>query len=127
VRRSADEIVAFEDMLVHDGITIVKLFLHISADEQLRRFNERANNPLKQWKLTDDDWRNRSLRPQYEDAIDDMLRWTDHSHAHWDVIAAENKHFARVSALETVIARWEHDLSRRGFTLPAVREGDYLS
>jgi len=126
VRRSADEIVAFEDMLVNDGITLVKFFLHISDEEQLRRFNDRASNPLKQWKLTADDWHNRSRRDLYLAAANDMFDWTDHAHAHWDVVAAENKYFARATILETLIERWEHDLTRRGFTLPAPREGSYL-
>ncbi len=126
VRRSAEEIVEFERSLVNDGVTIVKLWLHISDDEQLKRFNERASDPLKRWKLNPDDWRNRSLRPAYLEALDDALEWTDHAHAHWDVIAAENKHFARVAVLETIIARWTRDLERRGLHIPAPRGDDYL-
>ncbi len=127
VHRSAKEIVNFEQALVDDGATIVKFFLHISADEQLRRFNDRAKNPLKQWKLTEDDWRNRSLRPAYEEAIDDMLRLTHSSHAPWNLVSAENKRFARVAILETLIERWESDLSRRGFHVPPSRGDDYLA
>jgi polyphosphate kinase 2 (PPK2 family) len=126
VRQSAKEIVDFEDMLVFDGVTIVKFWLHISDAEQLRRFNDRANNPLKQWKLTPEDWRNRAQRPAYLKAINDMLDWTDRAHAHWDLIAAEDKHFARVKVLETLVERWEHDIERRGLAAPAPHEGDYL-
>ncbi len=126
VRRSAEEIVEFERSLVNDGLTIVKLWLHISDDEQLKRFNDRARDPLKRWKLTPDDWRNRSLRPAYLEALDDVLDSTDHAHVHWDVIAAENKHFARVAVLETIIERWTHDLERRGLHLAPPHGDDYL-
>jgi len=126
VKRSAKEIVDFEDALVNDGVTLVKFWLQISEGEQLRRFNDRASSPAKQWKLTNDDWHNRSLRPQYIRAIKDMLEWTDHSHAHWDLVAAEDKRFARVFILETLIKRWEHGLERRGFTLPVSHGTNYL-
>lgn len=125
-KRSAEEIVEFEDMLVDDGVTLVKFWLHISNKEQLSRFNERASNPLKQWKLTNDDWRNRTERPRYLKALADMVDWTDHRHAHWDLIAAENKHYARVAVLETLVDRWIHDLERRDLQVPEAREGDYL-
>ncbi len=126
VKRSAKEIVDFEDALIHDGVTLVKFWLQISEEEQLRRFNSRAADPAKQWKLTADDWHNRSLRPQYLRAIKDMVEWTDHSHAHWDLVAAEDKCFARVFVLETLIKRWEHDLVRHGFTLPESHGTNYL-
>jgi polyphosphate kinase 2 (PPK2 family) len=125
-RQSAKEIVDFEDMLVFDGVTIVKFWLHISDGEQLKRFNDRATNPLKQWKLTPEDWRNREKRPAYLKALNDVLDWTDHAHAHWDLIAAEDKHFARVAVLETLVDRWVKDLERRGLVVPATREDDYL-
>ena len=127
VRRSASEIVGFEDTLVNDGVSLVKFWLQISEDEQLRRFNSRANDPAKQWKLTADDWHNRSHRPQYLQAAKDMIDWTDHSHAHWELVAAEDKRFARVFILETLIKRWEHDLERRGFDVPVSHETNYLA
>ncbi len=126
VKRSADEIVEFERSLVNDGVTIVKIWLHISDHEQLRRFNDRSKDPLKHWKLTADDWRNRGMRAGYVDALNDTLAWTDHAHARWDVIAAEDKHYARVAVLETVIDRWVHDLERRGIHVPPPRGDDYL-
>ena len=124
--QSAAEIVEFERMLVNDGVTIVKFWLHISNEEQLRRFNDRANDPLKQWKLTPEDWHNRSMRSAYLDALETMVVRTDHAQAHWDLIGAEDKHFARVSILETLIERWVHDLERRGFAVPGAISGDYL-
>ncbi len=126
VKRSADEIVEFEQSLVNDGATIVKFWLHISDEEQLKRFHDRANSPTKQWKLTADDWRNREKRADYLEALDFMFETTDHGHAHWDVIAAEDKHFARVSVLETLIERWEHDLKRREIPIPESHDDDYL-
>lgn len=126
-RRSAEEIVAFERMLVEDGATIVKLWLHVSAEEQLKRFEERAADPLKQWKLTEDDWRNREAREAYLACLADMVEWTDHAHARWDLIAAEDKHYARAAVIETIIERWTHDLERRGIELPPSRGEDYLA
>jgi polyphosphate kinase 2 (PPK2 family) len=125
-KRSAGEIVEFERMLVNDGVTIVKFWLHISDDEQLRRFNERLNNPMKQWKLTTDDWHNRSKRAAYLDALETMVATTDHAHAHWDLIGADDKHWARVAILETLIERWVHDLGRRGYAVPNASGWDYL-
>ncbi len=125
-KESGQQIVDFEQMLVSADMTLVKFWLHISADEQLARFNERANNPLKEWKLTPDDWRNREHRPAYLKAVADMVEMTDRPHAHWDLIAAESKRYARVAVLETLIDRWTHDLHRRGLRVPEAREGDYL-
>jgi polyphosphate kinase 2 (PPK2 family) len=126
VQRSAREIVEFERMLLHADVTIVKFWLHISDHEQLRRFNDRANDPLKHWKLTPDDWRNREKRDEYLKALDFMVDTTDHRHAHWDLIAAEDKRFARVAVLETLIDRWVHDLERRGIEVPPANDKDYL-
>ncbi|MHB2028370.1 MAG: polyphosphate kinase 2 family protein [Acidimicrobiales bacterium] len=116
--RSAHEIVEFEKMLVRDRVTIVKFWLHLSEDEQLRRFHERANDPLKHWKLTPEDWHNRERRHDYERAVKFMVKATDHDDAHWDLISADNKHFARAAVLETLITRWERDLKRHGFKVP---------
>ncbi len=127
VARSAKEIVQWEDALVNDGVTLVKFWMHISDEEQLRRFNDRASTPSKQWKLTEADWHNRSLRPLYLRAVRDMIDETDHAHAHWDLVAGENKHFARVYVLETLIKRWEHDLERHGFTVPPSHGTNYLA
>jgi polyphosphate kinase 2 (PPK2 family) len=125
-KQSADEIVEFEDMLIHDGVTLVKFWLHLSDEEQLARFHARAQDPLKQWKLTPDDWRNREKRLAYLDALRDMVKWTDHRHARWTLIGADDKHYARVAVLETLIDRWVHDLERRDLPVPAARVGDYL-
>jgi polyphosphate kinase 2 (PPK2 family) len=127
VERSATEIVEFERSLTDSGTTIVKFWLFISDEEQLKRFNARANDPLKHWKLTPDDWRNREKRDEYLKALDFALETTDKKHARWNVIPAESKHYARVAVLETLIERWTHDLERQGHEVPAPRGGDFLS
>jgi AMP-polyphosphate phosphotransferase len=126
VERSAREIVEFERNLTNDRTTIVKFWLQISDEEQLKRFKDRADHPLKHWKLTPDDWRNREKRPAYLKALNYMVESTDHKHARWNLIAAEDKHYARVAVLETLIDRWVHDLERRGHEVPAPSHGDYL-
>jgi polyphosphate kinase 2 (PPK2 family) len=127
VKLSGEEIVDFERMLVDGGITLVKFWMQISEKEQLRRFKDRAKNPLKTWKLTPDDWHNREKRSAYVKAIEFMISTTDETNAHWDLIAAENKPFARATVLETLVDRWVHDLERRDFKVPKPRGGDYLS
>lgn len=126
-KRSGREIVEFERLLVDNNVTLVKFWLHVSGEEQLKRFKDREGDPLKQWKLTSDDWRNREKRPAYLDALGDMVEMTDQSHAHWELIPAESKHYARVAVLETLIVRWVHDLERHGLRVPKSRSGDYLS
>jgi AMP-polyphosphate phosphotransferase len=113
-RRAYDEIVAFERTLCGDGMVLVKLWLHISDHEQLRRFRAREREPLKRWKLTEDDWRNRSHRPAYERAVADMLERTDHEAAPWRVIAAESKPYARVAVVEAVAEALEDGLRATG-------------
>jgi polyphosphate kinase 2 (PPK2 family) len=123
---SATEIAQFEQALVNDGLTLVKFWLHVSDKEQLARFKDRENDPLKNWKLTDEDWRNREKRAEYLKALEYVLAETDRPHAHWDLIAAENKHFARVAVIETLVDRFVHDLERRGFEVPKAHGDDYL-
>ena len=101
-RRAFDEINAFERMLVDDGICLVKLFLHISSEEQLRRFRERITTPTKHWKIGAEDIRNRAYRGDYLTALDDMFMLTSTASAPWHVIPAEYKWFARVAVAKTV-------------------------
>jgi polyphosphate kinase 2 (PPK2 family) len=89
-------------MLVDDGVVLVKIFLHVSKKEQLRRFKEREENPYKKWKISDDDWRNRKKWSQYEEAIDDMLGETSTKEAPWTIVAGEHKWWARVKVCETI-------------------------
>ena len=94
--RAYDEIVQFERTLVLEGLILVKLWLHISDKEQMSRFRSRERDPLRRWKLTDEDWRNREKAREYERAADEMFDRTDHGLGPWDLIPAENKRFARV-------------------------------
>jgi polyphosphate kinase 2 (PPK2 family) len=108
------EIESFERSLAEEGAIIVKFWLHISSEEQLKRFEKRAADPLKSWKLTDEDWKNRERRPDYEEAVEEMLERTDLPHARWHVISAESKRYARVRVLETVIEQIEAGMRRWG-------------
>ena len=119
-RRAYEEIVAFETALSEEGMVLVKFWLHISEEQQLRRFRARERDPLKRWKLTDSDWRNLAHRTDYERAVSEMLRRTDHDHAPWRVIAAENKPYARVEVLNEVIAAVEQGLRAIGREPPDV-------
>jgi polyphosphate kinase 2 (PPK2 family) len=113
-RRAYPQIVGFEEGLATEGLVLVKFWLHVSEDEQLRRFRARERDPLKRWKLTGEDWRNLSHRADYEQAVEDMLAETDHHVAPWTVVAAESKPYARVRVLEVVIDSVEQALRAVG-------------
>jgi polyphosphate kinase 2 (PPK2 family) len=115
--RAYGEIVEFERSLAAEGMILVKFWMHVSAEEQLRRFRSRADDPLRSWKLTDEDWRNREKRPLYEAAVEDMLRLTGHVPAPWHVVAGDDKRLARVTVVETVCAAVETELRSRGYDL----------
>jgi polyphosphate kinase 2 (PPK2 family) len=100
--RAYDEITDFEHSLTAEGTILVKFWIHVSPDEQLRRFEDRAGDPLRTWKLTDDDWRNRDRRDDYEAAIEDMLTKTDKKRAPWTVIPGDDKRYARLAVVERV-------------------------
>jgi polyphosphate kinase 2 (PPK2 family) len=101
-RRAYDEIVGFETTLAAEGMILIKFWMHVTAEEQARRFERRRHDPLKAWKLTDEDWRNREKRKQYEEAVEEMLQRTDHPAAPWHVISAEDKRWARVAVVRQV-------------------------
>lgn len=117
-QRAYGEIVSFERTLADEGMLLVKLWMHVSDEEQLERFEARRDDPLKAWKLTDEDWRNREKRPEYEAAVEDMLGRTDHEGGHWHVIPGDSKKYARVAVIETVIAELERAMRRHGLTIP---------
>jgi polyphosphate kinase 2 (PPK2 family) len=102
-RRAYDEINAFEKMLVDDGVRLVKLFLHISDMEQLRRFHERITTPTKHWKIGAEDIRNRAHRRDYLAALDDMFAQTSTAAAPWHVVPAEYKWFGRLAVAKTAV------------------------
>jgi polyphosphate kinase 2 (PPK2 family) len=113
-QRAYEEIVAYEQGLADEGAIVVKFWLHISAEEQLKRFESRAADPLKTWKLTPDDWENRSKRPEYVEAVEEMLERTDRRWARWRLIAAESKRYARVQVVRTVNEEIEAGMRRWG-------------
>jgi AMP-polyphosphate phosphotransferase len=113
-RRAYDEIVSFERSLCNEGMVLVKFWMHVSEKAQRARFEARKTDPLKSWKLTDEDWRNIAKRPEYEKAVADMLDRTDHKPAPWRVIAAESKPYARVAVVEAVIDALERGLEGVG-------------
>lgn len=112
--RAYGEIEAFERTLADEGAIIVKLWLHVSPEEQLKRFEARAKDPLRSWKLTDEDWRNREKRPRYEAAVEEMLERTARPCAPWRVVAAESKRFARVEVIRIVNEEIEQGMRRAG-------------
>ncbi len=133
--RAYEEIVAFERQLAADGMILVKFWLEISPEEQLARFEARRADPLRAWKLDEEDWRNRAKRPQYEEALRDMFARTDHDLGRWDVVSAEDKRHARVSVVETAVSRIEQGMLRQGIEPPPppplarrrATGGDYLA
>ncbi|GAA3732018.1 polyphosphate--AMP phosphotransferase [Salinicoccus jeotgali] len=106
-QQSYEEINAFEKSLYNSGAIIIKFFLSLDKDEQLERFESREDDPDKQWKLTDEDWRNREKWDEYVEASEDMIRKTHTAFAPWHVIPGNNKKYARITALKKVIETCE--------------------
>ncbi len=110
--RAYDEINAFEHELVQWGAVLLKFWVDITPDEQLARFEARAADPAKTWKLTDEDWRNREKYPLYKAAVDDMFRLTSTEFAPWTVLESDSKWYARIQALRAINAALEARLHR---------------
>jgi polyphosphate kinase 2 (PPK2 family) len=108
--RAYHEINEFEEQLTLAGAIVAKFWLAITPGEQLRRFRERQKTSYKQFKITDEDWRNRKKWPAYERAVNDMLDRTSTDPAPWKVIASDDKLFARVQTLERLVERLETTL-----------------
>ncbi len=102
-RRAYREINEFERQLVDFGIILAKFWMHISQEEQLRRFEQRQDTPYKSWKLTDEDWRNREQWGRYEEAVGDMLLKTSTLTAPWTIVESNDKWFGRVKTLRTLV------------------------
>jgi polyphosphate kinase 2 (PPK2 family) len=113
-RRGYREINEFEATLAAEGTVVIKLWLHISPKAQLERFRKRETIGYKKWKITGEDWRNRKKRPRYEEAAAEMLERTSTSFAPWTIVPANDKYYARVTVLETVVRAVEKALKRRG-------------
>jgi polyphosphate kinase 2 (PPK2 family) len=110
--RAYSEINEFEDQLVAGGIVLVKFWVHITFDEQLRRFKEREKTSHKQWKLTPEDWRNREKWPAYEQAVNDMVERTSTRLAPWTLVEGNDKNFTRLKVIDTVCDRLEKAVRR---------------
>ncbi len=110
--RAYQEINTFEEQLVENGIVIIKFWLHISPEEQLRRFKEREEISWKQYKITEDDWRNREQWDDYKQAVKTMVEHTSTGHAPWSLIPANDKLFARIEVLKTVCQRMKDALKK---------------
>lgn len=102
-QRAYNEINEFEKELTDWGAIVIKFWVHIDKDTQLQRFTDRQNNPDKQWKITDEDWRNREKWDDYEVAIDEMIAKTSTAFAPWHILESVDKNYARIKALEIVI------------------------
>jgi polyphosphate kinase 2 (PPK2 family) len=113
-RRAYGEIVDLETSLAAEGTVIVKFWMHLSPEEQLRRFESRRDDPYRVWKLTDEDWRNRQKRPEYEAAVEEMLERTHTEVAPWHLVAGDDKRWARVEVVRIVCAAVEEALREHG-------------
>lgn len=123
-KRAYSSILDFEKSLVTESVILVKFWLHISDDEQIERFQDRASDPMKHWKLTPEDWRNRDKNRLYDSAAEEMFKRTDHELAPWDIISGEQKRYARIAVLERLIERIEEGMRRWGMKVPSLSELD---
>ncbi|MBR2572080.1 MAG: phosphate--AMP phosphotransferase, partial [Clostridia bacterium] len=106
-KRAYNEINEFERMLTDWGAVVLKFWIHIDQETQLARFTERQNTPEKQWKITDEDWRNREKWPQYETAVDEMIAKTSTENAPWHIIESNDKKYARIQTLKIIVKALE--------------------
>ena len=106
------EINEFESQLHAWGAEIIKFWVNVDKDEQLRRFNERENTPEKRWKITDEDWRNREKWDTYEKYVDRMITLTSTDIAPWTILEGNDKKYARIKALKTIVKRLEKRLEK---------------
>ena len=109
-KRAYSEINQFERQLTDFGTVVLKFWLHISKDEQLRRFREREKTNYKSWKITDEDWRNRGKWEDYMLAAEEMLLKTSTPSASWTLVEANNKYFSRIKVLQTVAEKLQRAL-----------------
>lgn len=103
-QRAYTEINEFEKELHNWGAVIIKFWVQIDNETQLERFNDRQNTPEKRWKITDEDWRNREKWPQYETAVNEMLKKTNTAFAPWHILESDDKKYARIKALKIVVS-----------------------
>lgn len=111
--RSYHEINEFEQQLIDHGTAINKFWLHISDEEQLKRFEERKRIEYKKHKITDEDWRNREKREEYKTAVHDMVAKTSTEYAPWHIIPANSKNFARIKVLKIIRDSMKSSLEKK--------------
>lgn len=121
-KRAYKEINDFEKQLTDEEYIVIKFWIHIDSEEQLKRFNDRAQDPYKAWKLTEEDWRNRDKFDLYGEAADEMFEKTDTENAPWHLIPGNDKLYARIEILKKVIAHIKKEAARRGLELTNVLE-----
>ena len=112
-KRAYNEINEFESELHDWGAVILKFWIHIDQETQLQRFNDRQNEPSKQWKITEEDWRNREKWPLYEEAVSEMLEKTSTEFAPWHIIESNDKLYARIKTLRIVVDAFERAIKER--------------
>ena len=112
-KRAYREINEMEENFHHFGTAIVKFWIHIDQDEQLYRFRAREENPKKQWKLHEEDWRNREKWKPYEEAVEEMFLRTHTKYAPWTIIEGNCKRYARIKALDVTIAAIEKKIAQK--------------
>ena len=117
-KRAYREINQFERQLVDFGAILFKFWIHVSKEEQLRRFESRAGDRLRNWKLTDEDWRNREKWDLYEEAVNEMLLKTSTITAPWTVVEGDSKLFARIKVLNTIVEKLSQELNFDPFEEP---------
>ncbi|MEI6502130.1 MAG: UDP-galactose-lipid carrier transferase [Armatimonadota bacterium] len=111
-QRAYEEINCFERQLTDAGTLVLKFWMEISPEEQLKRFKEREASPFKKWKITADDWRNREKRSEYVRAAEAMLAKTDTKDCPWHLISAEHKWYARIEVIKTTVKELEKALGK---------------
>ncbi|MFD2869443.1 polyphosphate kinase 2 family protein [Kurthia populi] len=116
-KRAYEELNQFEKVLTDDNYIVLKFWVQISEEEQLQRFKDRKEDPYKQWKLTDEDWRNREKWPLYVEAADEMFEKTDKKNAPWVLIEGNDKKYARIEVLKQVIKHVTAECEKRGLTI----------
>jgi polyphosphate kinase 2 (PPK2 family) len=115
-KRAFREINQFERQLVDFGTILFKFWIHISKEEQLFRFESRAHDPLRKWKLTDEDWRNREQWGIYKQAVDEMLLKTSTVTAPWTIVEGNSKYYARVKVIKTLVEKLSTELDYDPFS-----------
>ncbi|MEK4486004.1 polyphosphate kinase [Psychrobacillus sp. FSL H8-0484] len=128
-KRAYREINQFEKMLSSENYIVMKHWIHVSNEEQLKRFYERKINPSKRWKLTDEDWRNREKFDLYIKAADEMMDRTNAANAPWFLIHGDDKLHARLTVLQNIIQEIERQLEKRGidYTLDQQNEDVHIA